>query len=105
MRTYLVRMAGKWTSGARQQKLRVPERTLYNAQWDDGSLLERPGSFVSLQWIHFAEMSAQIQGEVRLRILCRSKAGIRITKYESDGGRKNLYEQGLMEIQLSNPFF
>ena len=27
MRTYLVRMAGKWTSGARQQKLRVPERT------------------------------------------------------------------------------
>ena len=34
MRTYLVRMAGKWTSGARQQKLRVPERTLYNAQWD-----------------------------------------------------------------------
>ena len=34
MRTYLVRMAGKWTSGARQQKLRVPERTLYHAQWD-----------------------------------------------------------------------
>ena len=34
MRSYLVRMAGKWTSGARQQKLRVPERTLYNAQWD-----------------------------------------------------------------------
>ena len=25
MRTYLVRMAGKWTRGARQQKLRVPE--------------------------------------------------------------------------------
>ena len=34
MRTYLVRMAGKWTRGARQQKLRVPERTLYHAQWD-----------------------------------------------------------------------
>ena len=34
MRSYLVRMAGKWTSGARQQKLRVEERTLYDAQWD-----------------------------------------------------------------------
>jgi len=29
-----LRMAGKWTSGARQQKLSVPERTLYHAQWD-----------------------------------------------------------------------
>ena len=34
MRTYLVRMAGKWTSGTGQQKLRVPESTLYHAQWD-----------------------------------------------------------------------
>ncbi len=33
-RTYLVRMAGNWTCGARQQKLRVLERTLYNAQWN-----------------------------------------------------------------------
>ena len=34
MRTYLIRMAGKWTSGARQQKLRVVETILYKAQWD-----------------------------------------------------------------------
>jgi hypothetical protein len=33
IRTFLIRMAGKWTTGARQQKLRVPKRMLYNAQW------------------------------------------------------------------------
>jgi len=26
-------MAGKLTAGSRQQKLRVPERMLYNDQW------------------------------------------------------------------------
>ena len=61
MRTYLVRMAGKWTSGARQQKLRVPEHfTMLNGM--HGSLLERPGSFVSLQYLR---CDSQIQGEVR----------------------------------------
>ena len=33
MRTFLIRMAGKWTTNSRQQKLRVPEKMLYNAQW------------------------------------------------------------------------
>jgi len=34
IRTFLIRMAGKWTAGSRQQKLRVPKRMLYNAQWE-----------------------------------------------------------------------
>jgi len=34
IRTFLIRMAGKWTTGSRQQKLRVPKRMLYNAQWE-----------------------------------------------------------------------
>ena len=36
IRTFLIRMAGKWTTGSRQQKLRVPKRMLYNAQWEAG---------------------------------------------------------------------
>jgi len=34
IRTFLIRMAGKWTTGSRQQILRVPKRMLYNAQWE-----------------------------------------------------------------------
>ena len=34
IRTFLIQMAGKWTTGSRQQKLRVPKRMLYNAQWE-----------------------------------------------------------------------
>ena len=34
IRTFLIRMAGKWTTGSRQQKLRVPIRMLYHAQWE-----------------------------------------------------------------------
>ena len=29
-------MAGKWTTGSRQQKLIVPKRMLYYAQWEAG---------------------------------------------------------------------
>ena len=36
IQTFLIRMAGKWTAGSRQQKLRVPKRMLYNAQWEAG---------------------------------------------------------------------
>ncbi len=35
IRTFLIRVAGKYTTGARQQKLSVPERMLYSTQWDD----------------------------------------------------------------------
>jgi hypothetical protein len=35
IRTFLIRMAGKWATGARQQKLRVPKRMLYHAQWEE----------------------------------------------------------------------
>lgn len=34
IRTYLIRMAAKFTTGSRQQKMTVPERMLYSAQWD-----------------------------------------------------------------------
>ena len=34
IRTFLIRMAGKWTIGSRQQKLRVPKKMLYYAQWE-----------------------------------------------------------------------
>ena len=34
VRTFLIRMAAKFTTGGRQQKLSVPERTLYPSQWD-----------------------------------------------------------------------
>jgi len=34
IRNFLIRMAGKWTTGSRQQKLRAPKRMLYNAQWE-----------------------------------------------------------------------
>ena len=34
IRTFLIQMEGKWTTGSRQQKLRVPKRMLYNAQWE-----------------------------------------------------------------------
>ena len=34
IRTFLIRMAGKFTTGSRQQKIAVPERMLYAAQWD-----------------------------------------------------------------------
>jgi hypothetical protein len=35
IRTFLIRVAGKYTTGGRQQKLFVPERMLYSTQWDD----------------------------------------------------------------------
>ena len=35
IRTFLIRMAAKFTTGSRQQKLTVPERMLYTPQWDD----------------------------------------------------------------------
>jgi hypothetical protein len=35
IRTFLVRVAGKYNTGSRQQKLFVPERMLYSTQWDD----------------------------------------------------------------------
>ncbi|MCI5142737.1 MAG: IS1380 family transposase [Candidatus Electrothrix sp. ATG1] len=35
IRTFLIRVAGKYTTGGRQQKLSVPERMLYSTQWDD----------------------------------------------------------------------
>jgi len=35
VRTFLIRMAGKFTTGSRQQKLTIPDRMLYTAQWDD----------------------------------------------------------------------
>ena len=34
IRTFLIRMAAKFTSGGRQQKLTVPDRILYSPQWD-----------------------------------------------------------------------
>ena len=34
VRTFLIRMAAKFTTGGRQQKLMVPERMLYAPQWD-----------------------------------------------------------------------
>ena len=30
----LIRMAGKWKTGSRQQKLSIPKRMLYNGQWE-----------------------------------------------------------------------
>ncbi len=34
VRTFLIRMAAKFTTGSRQQKLTIPNRMLYTAQWD-----------------------------------------------------------------------
>jgi hypothetical protein len=34
VRTFIIRMAAKFTTGGRQQRLTVPERMLYTAQWD-----------------------------------------------------------------------
>ena len=34
IRTFLIRMAAKFTTGSRQQKLTVPERMLFSPQWD-----------------------------------------------------------------------
>ncbi len=34
IRTFLIRMAAKLTTGGRQQKLTIPDRMLYTAQWD-----------------------------------------------------------------------
>ncbi len=34
VRTFLIRMAAKFTTGGRQQKLSTPEGTLYPSQWD-----------------------------------------------------------------------
>lgn len=34
IRTFLIRMAAKFTTGSRQQKLTVPERMLYTPQWN-----------------------------------------------------------------------
>ena len=34
IRTFLIRMAAKFTTGSRQQKLTVPERMLYSPQWE-----------------------------------------------------------------------
>lgn len=34
IRTFIIRMAGKFTTGSRQQKLTVPEQMLYCSQWD-----------------------------------------------------------------------
>lgn len=34
VRTFLIRMAGKFTTGGRRWKLSVPERLLYSSQWD-----------------------------------------------------------------------
>lgn len=35
IRTFLIRVAGKYTTGGRQQDLSAPERMLYPNQWDD----------------------------------------------------------------------
>ena len=35
IRTFLIRMAAKFTTGGRQQKLTIPDRMLYTTQWDD----------------------------------------------------------------------
>ncbi len=35
IRTFLIQMAAKFTTGSRQQKLTVPEMLLYSRQWDD----------------------------------------------------------------------
>jgi hypothetical protein len=35
VRTFLIRVAGKLTTGSRQQRLKVPEECLYPRQWDD----------------------------------------------------------------------
>ncbi|MBM9515296.1 IS1380 family transposase [Desulfogranum marinum] len=35
IRTFLVRMAAKFTTGSRQQKVTAPERMLYSRQWDE----------------------------------------------------------------------
>ncbi len=45
----------KMDDGARQQKLRVPERTLYNAQWDAWNRCWRDLEPL-FHSIHFAEM-------------------------------------------------
>lgn len=34
IRTFLIRMAAKFTTGGRQQKLTIPDRMLYTEQWD-----------------------------------------------------------------------
>ena len=34
IRTFLIRMAGRFSCGSRQQKMTVPDRMLYSAQWD-----------------------------------------------------------------------
>mgnify|MGYP001813131718 FL=1 len=35
VRTFLIRVAAKFTTGSNQQKLTIPDRILYTAQWDD----------------------------------------------------------------------
>jgi len=35
VRTFLIRMAAKFTTGSNQQNLTIPDRMLYTAQWDD----------------------------------------------------------------------
>ena len=35
VRTFLIRMAAKFTTGGNQQKLTIPDRMLYTAQWND----------------------------------------------------------------------
>jgi hypothetical protein len=34
IRTFLIRIAAKFTTGNRQQKMTISERMLYSAQWD-----------------------------------------------------------------------
>jgi len=64
-------MAGKWTTGSRQQKLRVPKRMLYYAQWEAGVAVAETYLFLDHTNRKFERRDVKTNGELRPKFRSR----------------------------------
>ena len=75
IRTFLIQMAGKWTTGSRQQKLRVPKRMLYNAQWEAWVAVAETQLFIEAYDRKFDKRGDKIKGELRPKFRSKHTKG------------------------------
>jgi hypothetical protein len=68
-------MAGKSTTGSRQQKLRVPKRMLYNAQWKAWVAVAETSLFIGAYDRKFEKRDVKTKGEVRPKFRSKHTKG------------------------------
>ena len=96
-------MAGKWTAGSRQQKLRVPKRMLYNAQWEAWVAVAETQLLIGAYDRKFEKRDVKTKGEVRPEFSSRHNLRA-LTQFYNNSLSGQVMESRLSKLVQNNPY-